>query len=87
MTFMVCQMYAKGKWAIPARAETSDFVAQRYRENRGSFTLDRWFTPMTKFGVLGGLNLQVRGQAAWRRPGAIYQCQPGAAGDRVQRAD
>lgn len=44
----------------------TDFVAQRYRENQGRFTLDTWSTPMTKYGVLAGLNLPVRGQAVWK---------------------
>lgn len=46
----------------------TDFVAQRYRENKGSFTLDTWSTPMTKHGTLAGLNLPVGGQAVWKLP-------------------
>ena len=41
---------------------------QRYRENKGAFTLDTWSTPMTQYGVLAGLNLPVRGQAVWKLP-------------------
>ena len=46
----------------------TDFVALRYRENKGAFTLDTWSTPMTQYGVLAGLNLPVRGQAVWKLP-------------------
>ncbi len=46
----------------------TDFVAQRYRENQGHFSLDTWSTPMTHYGVLAGLNLPVRGQAVWKLP-------------------
>jgi hypothetical protein len=46
----------------------TDFVAQRYRESQGHFSLDTWSTPMTQYGVLAGLNLPVRGQAVWKLP-------------------
>ncbi len=51
-----------------SQGRLTDFVAQRYRENNGRFSLDTWSTPMTKYGSLGGLNLPVRGQAVWQLP-------------------
>ncbi len=46
-----------------------NFSTMRYRENKGTFTLDRWETPMTEWGMLGGLNLPIAGQAVWKLPG------------------
>jgi hypothetical protein len=46
-----------------------NFSTMRYREHKGQYTLDRWDTPMTEWGVLGGLNLPIRGQAVWKLPG------------------
>jgi hypothetical protein len=46
----------------------TNFITQRYRENKGQFSLDTWTTPMTDWGVLGGLNLPIRGQAVWKLP-------------------
>ena len=66
--FTDCSKSVTARMFFDDAGRLTDFVAQRYRENKGSFTLDTWATPMTKFGVLGGLNLPVRGQAVWRLP-------------------
>ena len=50
-----------------------NFSTMRYRENKGAYTYDRWETPMTEWGVLGGLNLPIRGQAVWKLPGGDLQ--------------
>ena len=69
VTFTDCGKSVSARMFFDDAGRLTDFVAQRYRENKGSFTLDTWSTPMTKYGVLGGLNLPVRGQAVWRLPG------------------
>jgi hypothetical protein len=69
VTFTDCGKSVSARIFFDDAGRLTDFVAQRYRENKGSFTLDTWSTPMTKNGVLGGLNLPVRGQAVWRLPG------------------
>jgi hypothetical protein len=46
----------------------TNFVADRYREIGGDFSLDSWATPITKYGQLAGLNLPLRGQAVWHLP-------------------
>ncbi len=46
----------------------TNFVTKRYRESKGTYTLDTWTTPMTEYGRLAGLNLPVRGQAVWKLP-------------------
>lgn len=43
-----------------------NFVAQRYRETDGSYSLDTWTTPLTAYGPRAGLNLPVRGLGVWR---------------------
>jgi len=69
VTFTDCGKSVSARMFFDNAGRLTDFVAQRYRENKGSFTLDTWSTPMTKYGVLGGLNLPVRGQAVWKLPG------------------
>ena len=46
----------------------TNFVTQRYRENKGSYILGTWSTPMTKYATMAGLSLPVRGQAVWKLP-------------------
>ena len=46
----------------------TNFTADRYREIGGNFSLDKWATPITKYGVLAGLNLPLRGEAVWHLP-------------------
>jgi hypothetical protein len=43
----------------------TNFTAMRFREHNGTFSLDPWSTPMTEYGVLGGLRLPIRGQGVW----------------------
>ena len=43
----------------------TNFRTMRYREMEGEYSLDPWSTPMSGYGVLGGLNLPLRGQAVW----------------------
>jgi len=45
------------------------FIAQRYREDKGRYTLDTWSTPMTEYGRLAGLNLPVAGCGVWQLAG------------------
>jgi hypothetical protein len=44
----------------------TNFVAQRYRENKGKYSLDTWETPMVEYGTLAGLNLPIRGSGVWK---------------------
>lgn len=53
---------------IDEQGRLYDFVTQRYRENKGSFSFDTWTTPMDKWGSLGGLNLPLHGYAVWKLP-------------------
>jgi hypothetical protein len=46
----------------------TNFVAQRYREIKGDFSLDPWSTPIVEYGARASLNLPVRGQAVWNLP-------------------
>jgi hypothetical protein len=43
-----------------------DFVAQRYREDNGSYTLDTWTTPITAYGEFAGLRLPIQGKGVWK---------------------
>lgn len=44
------------------------FKAQRYAEQNGSYSMHMWATPMTEYGLRGGLNLPVHGYAVWHMP-------------------
>jgi Family of unknown function (DUF6544) len=68
VSFTDCGRSVSARMFFDDAGHLTDFVAKRFREDRGSFSLDTWSTPMTKYGVLGGLNLPVRGQAVWRLP-------------------
>lgn len=45
-----------------------NFVASRYREKQGTYSLDTWSTPITEYGVFAGLRLPIRGEAIWQLP-------------------
>ncbi len=45
-----------------------NFIARRCYENNGRSSLETWSTPMSTYGMRGGLNLPVRGQAMWNLP-------------------
>lgn len=42
------------------------FVARRYRDNQGSFTLDTWSTPCTEYQQMSGLCIPTYGEAVWQ---------------------
>ena len=54
------------RFVVDALGRLTNFITQRYRENKGTYTLDRWETPMTDWRQLGGLNLPSCGQAVWK---------------------
>lgn len=41
------------------------FIAQRYREDRGHYSLDTWSAPMTEYGHRAGLKLPIQGMGVW----------------------
>ena len=52
--------------------KVTNFTADRHREVDGEFSLDPWSTPVTKYGMMAGLNLPVRGQAVWNLPAGDF---------------
>ncbi len=68
VTFTDCGRSVSARFFFGADGRLINFSAMRYRENKGKFTLDRWDTPMTEWGMLGGLNLPIRGGALWKLP-------------------
>ena len=56
------------RFIIDEAGRLINFITKRYRENKGKYTLDRWTTPMTEWGIMAGLNLPIRGQAVWKLP-------------------
>lgn len=68
VTFTDAGQSVTARFFIAPDGRLINFSAMRYREHKGTFTLDRWDTPMTEWGQLGGLNLPIRGQAVWKLP-------------------
>lgn len=54
------------RFIIDDEGRLLNFVAKRYRENKGTYTYETWMTPMTEWGTLAGLNLPIRGGAVWK---------------------
>jgi len=44
------------------------FEAMRYQEKNGEYTLLPWHTPSHEYGLMGGLNIPVRGEVCWIMP-------------------
>jgi hypothetical protein len=44
------------------------FVAQRYGEFNGGYSMNTWTTPVTEYGLLAGLRLPVTGLGVWQLP-------------------
>src|SRR4029453_1155241 len=68
VTFTDCGRSVSARMFFDAAGRLTNFTCLRYRGHNGDFSLDPWATPMTEYGVLGGLNLPVRGQAVWNLP-------------------
>ena len=45
-----------------------NFIAKRYRENAGEYSLDQWSTPITSYREFAGLKLPQKGLAIWHLP-------------------
>jgi hypothetical protein len=65
VTFTDCGQSVTARFVIDEAGRLTNFITQRYRENKGTYTFDTWTTPMTEYGTRAGLNLPIRGQAVW----------------------
>jgi hypothetical protein len=45
-----------------------NFIAKRYREIEGEYSLDTWSTPITAYGEFARLKFPIRGSAIWHLP-------------------
>ena len=68
VTFTDCGKSVTARFIVDEQGRLTNFIAQRYRENKGTYTLDTWTTPMMEYGTLAGLNLPIHGQAVWKLP-------------------
>jgi hypothetical protein len=66
--------YTDGNESVTGRMIFDDagrivnFVAERYRETQGAYTLNTWATPMTEYGRFAGLRLPSAGCGVWQLP-------------------
>jgi hypothetical protein len=56
------------RFIIDEQGRLINFITQRYRENKGQYSLDTWTTPMTEWANLAGLQIPIHGQAVWKLP-------------------
>jgi hypothetical protein len=68
VTFTDCHKSVGARIFVDDEGRLTDFVAERYREQEGAYTLDTWSTPMLEYGTMAGLNLPIRGRAVWKLP-------------------
>jgi hypothetical protein len=68
VTFTDCDKSVTARFIFDDIGRPINFVTQRYRENKGAYTFDTWTTPFTDWGMIGGLNLPISGQAVWKLP-------------------
>ncbi len=60
--------HVTGRMYIDDAGRLLSFVARRYRENQGEYTLDTWSTPVTEYTMCAGLRLPVAGWGVWQLP-------------------
>ena len=53
---------------IDEEGRLTNFVAERYREENGTYVLGTWSTPIDAYGEFNGLNLPIHGVAMWNLP-------------------
>jgi hypothetical protein len=81
VTFTDAGRSVTGRMFFDDDGRQTNFVAMRYREINGEFSLNRWATPITGYGVRAGLNLPVRGQVTWKLPEGDLQYWDGEVTD------
>ena len=81
VTFTDAGRSVTGRMFFDDDGRQTNFVAMRYREINGEFSLDRWATPITGYGMRAGLNLPVRGQVIWKLPEGDLQYWDGEVTD------
>ena len=62
VTFTDAGRSVTGRMFFDDEGRQPNFVAMRYREINGEFSLDRWTTPVTGYGVRAGLNIGCAGR-------------------------
>lgn len=59
---------ASGRMFFDELGRPTTFEAMRYKEDKGTYTLLPWHTPIFEWGERGGLNIPVRGEVYWVMP-------------------
>ncbi len=57
-----------GRMVFDDLGRPTTFEAMRYKEDKGTYTLLPWHTPMFEWDARGGLNIPVRGEVYWIMP-------------------
>ena len=60
--------HVKGCMYFDDDGRVVNFMAERYREHQGDYTLDTWATPITGYDTFNGLQLPVTGRGVWQLP-------------------
>ena len=64
-TISVDGLTAYGMFHFDDRGELKNFVAERYREERGQLVLEKWSTPITEYKEINGIRIPSKGHAEW----------------------
>ncbi len=57
---------ASGVFDFTKEGDVANFSADRYMEHDGIFTLEKWYVPVTDYGVFQGIRIPVKGKAIWK---------------------
>ncbi len=68
VTFSYADKQVTGRVYFDDAGRVLSFIAERYGENNGTYTLNTWSTPMTEYGTFGGLRVPCAGWGVWQFP-------------------
>jgi len=66
VTYTDGEKQVRGRMYFDEVGRVVNFSAERYRENQGEYTFDRWETPVTDYETLAGLQLPTAGSGVWK---------------------
>jgi len=57
---------ASGVFTFNEKGEVVSFLAERYMESQGKFSLETWFIPLSHYQEFDGYKIPTRGEAIWK---------------------
>jgi hypothetical protein len=72
VTFTNCGKSVSSRIEFDETGRPTNFIAQRYREENGNFSLASWSVPLTEYGTRSGFNIPIRGLVTWNLPSGDF---------------